>query len=224
MELKFEKFEECGILSAGTNASFGNAKEESAQKKALELCGLEWKNLVLCQQVHGTNVQRVNGSEPKTFAETDGLLTDCAGIVLGVFTADCLPIFLFEPFRKAVGILHSGWRGTAHGIVRKGIEKMKSLFEADSQKMKVYLGPHIHDCCYEVEKEVAALFPEVSRKEKDGRLFLNLEKAVQEQFCSLGVRLENIAGSRSCTACGENFYSYRRNKNPNRMLSFISIR
>ena len=88
----------------------------------------------------------------------DGLITRTPGIVLGILTADCLPVVLVDPKRRAVGIFHAGWRGTVKRIVEKGVGEMRRNFGSHSRELKAGIGPGIRACCYEVGPEVREQF------------------------------------------------------------------
>jgi YfiH family protein len=88
----------------------------------------------------------------------DGLITRTPGIVLGILTADCLPVLLVDPKRRAVGIFHAGWRGTVKRIVEKGVGEMRRNFGSRSAELKAAIGPGIRACCYEVGPEVREQF------------------------------------------------------------------
>jgi YfiH family protein len=90
--------------------------------------------------------------------QADALVTRIQGYALGVFTADCLPLLLFDPVQRAVGIVHAGWRGTAKAICQKTVEKMKEVFQSRASTLLAALGPCIGPCCYEVDEPVRAAF------------------------------------------------------------------
>jgi hypothetical protein len=86
------------------------------------------------------------------------MVTDVPGILLGIMTADCLPIILVDSKRRAVGVFHAGWRGTAKRITEKGLGEMHRWFGSDPKDLKAAIGPGIRGCCYEVGPEVKATF------------------------------------------------------------------
>jgi YfiH family protein len=88
----------------------------------------------------------------------DGLITSTPGLLLGIQTADCLPIILVDSKRHAVGVFHAGWRGTVKRIVEKGVGEMRRHFGSRSRDLKAAIGPSIHGCCYEVGEEVREQF------------------------------------------------------------------
>ena len=88
----------------------------------------------------------------------DGLITNTPGILLGILTADCLPVILVDPKNRAVGVFHAGWRGTVKRIVEKGVGEMQRWFGTRPQDLKAAIGPAIRGCCYEVGPEVRDAF------------------------------------------------------------------
>ena len=146
--------------------------------------------LVTLKQLHSDLIHRVDSrvdAPPKAMLQGDGLITDVAGLVLAIQTADCLPILLVDPKRRAVGALHAGWRGTLARIAEKGVGLMWQHFGSRARDLVAAIGPGVHACCYEVGREVrerfesqfayaGELFPEVQDsdpvREKYPLLFL----------------------------------------------------
>jgi purine-nucleoside/S-methyl-5'-thioadenosine phosphorylase / adenosine deaminase len=118
--------------------------------------GQPWP-LVTLRQIHSDLIHRVN-KPPQEQLAGDGLLTDTPGMLLGIGTADCLPIILVDVKSKAVGIFHAGWRGTVKRIVEKGVGEMERYFGTLPGDVKAAIGPGIHGCCYEVGTEVQDQF------------------------------------------------------------------
>jgi YfiH family protein len=115
-----------------------------------------WPLLTL-RQVHSDVVHCVD-APPESQLVGDGLITMTTGLPLGIQTADCLPIILVDPKHRALGVFHAGWRGTLKRIVEKGIGEMRSRFGSRPRDLKAAIGPGIHDCCYEVGREVREQF------------------------------------------------------------------
>ena len=136
--------------------------------RAQDAAGELWP-LVVLNQVHSAAIHRVYGERgpewaplrkekrgKNKIAETagDGLITNAAGVLLGVKVADCLPVIVADRKRKAVGIFHAGWRGTVQRIVEKGIGEMRRQLGCDPEDLEALLGPGIGSCCYEIGEEV----------------------------------------------------------------------
>ncbi len=135
--------------------------------KARDAEGNPWP-LVLLNQVHSSAIHRVYGARGPEWArlrkgkivETagDGLITNTAGVLLGIKVADCFPVIVADTKRKAVGIFHAGWRGTVQRIVEKGIGEMRRQFGCDPEDLVAVIGPGIGGCCYEIGEEVESEF------------------------------------------------------------------
>lgn len=113
--------------------------------------------LVTLRQVHSDIIHCVAGPTDEPLVG-DGLITQTPGILLGIQTADCLPITLVDTKHRAVGGLHAGWRGTVKRIVEKGVGEMRRWFGTLPGTIKAAIGPGIHNCCYEVGPEVRSKF------------------------------------------------------------------
>jgi YfiH family protein len=113
--------------------------------------------LITLRQVHSDIIRFVDSPAESPLAG-DGLITATPGLLLGIQTADCLPIILVDPKRRAVGVFHAGWRGTLKRIVEKGVGEMCRYFGSRARDLKAAIGPGIQGCCYEVGEEVRAKF------------------------------------------------------------------
>lgn len=193
--------------------------------------------LISTRQVHGDGVVVFGGQTQKPeelwLREGDALVTQVPGYALGVFTADCLPILLFDPVQGAVGIVHTGWRGTARGICQKTLKKMAETFDTIIENIHVAMGPCIGPCCYEVDGPVKEVFKaaglpweHLSSPRGGGKWFLDLPRANAYLLKGAGVREENIQHLEFCTSCRrDSFNSYRaEGKTSGRQLSFIALR
>lgn len=113
-------------------------------------------HLVTQRQVHSDLIHCVTAAD--SHPTGDGLITDVPGLLLGVQTADCLPVLLADTKRRAVGALHAGWRGTLKRIVAKGVGEMRRQFGSAPADLRAAIGPGIHSCCYHVGEEVREKF------------------------------------------------------------------
>jgi YfiH family protein len=118
--------------------------------------GLMWP-LITLRQIHSDVIRSV-GSIPEELLSGDGLITATPGLLLGIQTADCLPVILVDAKRHVVGVFHAGWRGTVQRIVEKGAGEMHRLFGSNPRDVKAAIGPGIQGCCYEVGEEVRIKF------------------------------------------------------------------
>jgi YfiH family protein len=134
---------ELGTVSKRPNRSRSTAREA-------------WP-LITLHQVHSDLIHWVD-AQPEHPLTGDGLLTATPGLLLAVQTADCLPVILADPKRRAVGVFHAGWRGTVKRIVEKAVGEMRRWFGSNPADLKAAIGPGIRGCCYEVGEEVREKF------------------------------------------------------------------
>jgi len=133
----------------GLGASTEGTKQHSTGSKL-------WP-LVTLRQIHSDIIRLVDRADEPPLVG-DGMITNAPGLLLGIQTADCLPIMLVDPKRRAVGVFHAGWRGTVKRIVEKGVGEMRRCFSTRLGDLKAAIGPGIHSCCYEVGDEVREKF------------------------------------------------------------------
>lgn len=158
---------------------------------------------------------------PGHFGEGDALLSTQQGLWLEIRTADCVPVLIADPVRRAVAAIHAGWRGTAARIVAEAIEQ---LVDAGSRRADLLaaIGPSIGACCFEVGKNVADHFPD-DRIHRDPRPHVDLIEANRRQLIGAGVQRIDALGR--CTHCdAETFHSFRRDKGDGRMVNAIRVR
>lgn len=173
-------------------------------------------------QVHGAGVIWAGR---KNTVDADAILTDNPTLSIGIKTADCVPILLFEYKKKIVGAIHAGWRGTqlliAHHVIYELVKK-----GGDVKSTIVVLGPSIGPCCYDKEEEITNKFPASTIEKREGKLFLDLRKANVQQLLEAGILREHIEVLPWCTSCDNDmFYSYRKEKPLNgQNSSYISLR
>jgi YfiH family protein len=178
-------------------------------------------------QVHGDQVITVDEDFLKkrpVLPEADGLMTRIPGHPLTVRTADCLPVFMYDPACRGISLIHVGHRGAAKNILREAVTQMKTEWRTETKAIKVFWGPSIRSCCYEVGEEFQERFPE-DLIVKDGRYYLELVQACKKQLTSLGLQEENMTDCGICTCCDSNYFSYRREgETAGRMISLIMLR
>ena len=176
-------------------------------------------------QVHGDNVQIFHGE----IHQGDAIITDKPKVAVGVFTADCVPVIIYDIKLKIAAAIHSGWKGTCNEIVSKTIDKMKAIYGSQSESLKVYIGPHMRDCCYQVGEEVSNKFLENEIYKNEDIFkenFLSMEKCILKQLLLQNVPKENIKSLNMCTYCSNEpeLYSYRKGDKDKRLFSFIFIK
>lgn len=199
----------------------GESRETTRGRVAAVLA--PFGRLLLMKQVHGATVV----SAPwEGRPEADAALAEAPGVLLGVETADCLPILLVDPRRRAVAAVHAGWRGTAAGVVASALAALRSR-GTDPCDVLAALGPAIGACCYEVGDELRPAFGAEGqaffRPGPRGRPHLDVRAANLRQLETAGVPPEGIHHVDDCTVCrSDRYHSYRRDgPGVGRMISFI---
>ncbi|HHX94930.1 MAG TPA: peptidoglycan editing factor PgeF [Clostridia bacterium] len=198
--------------------------------------GFSLDRVVCADQIHGTNIQVVTQEDcgrgafrlEDAVPETDALITADKGVILAGFFADCVPIYISDPVKGVVALVHAGWKGTVKEIAGKTVGRMSGEFSCSPADCYALIGPSIGPCCYTVGEEVAAKFkfgPEGSGKavKKQGdKWILDLWAANRNVLLSSGLLPERIQLSRVCTRCGGKFFSYRGDGGcTGRMAAFI---
>jgi YfiH family protein len=184
--------------------------------------------LAKVRQVHKTGV--VNASKvasddwtAKAQTEADAIVST-GDEVLAVQTADCAAVLLADPLTRAVAAVHAGWRGTAAGVLRTAVRRLRDL-GAEPGRMLAVIGPHICLDCYEVGEDAARRLPESADpiRRKPGKYRLDLANAVEVSLLTSGVASSNIERIGACTSClPESLFSYRKSQGTcGRMLGFI---
>ena len=176
------------------------------RKKLLSSLGWRLDSVVTPNQVHGNQVVLVTQElkdkgafdHESVLHGMDGLITRAKGIILMIKVADCIPVFLYDPERQAIGIIHAGWRGTANGIINRGIKVMIDSFGSKPGNIQAGIGPGIGKCCYQVGKDVWNAFrgrgnrdSSIWRTEKGKKLYLDLKKAIFLELIGSGLKNES---------------------------------
>ena len=250
--LKYSIFEKTGIVRHGfstrlggvsegcyasLNLSFDRGDREEAVRENFrrigEAIGVRCEDMVLSRQTHTTNVRVVTEDDrgkgivrERDYTDVDGLVTDVPGICLVTSYADCVPLYFVDPVKKAIGLSHSGWRGTAQGMGARTAEAMREAFGSRPEDLLVGIGPSICRDCYEVSEDVAdafrALFSEpgfqklpvrlsdVLSAKGNGKYQLDLWEANRQVLLAAGVPETNIFVTDICTHCNPSLlFSHR---------------
>ena len=176
-------------------------------------------------QIHSDLVFNFDGN----IKDGDALITNQIKTAIGVFTADCVPVILVDITKGVIAAVHSGWKGTKALIVSKTIERLQEKFGCSARDIRVYIGPHIGGCCYEVSKELVEQFTSediYSNIKISDNNKLDLEKCILAQLKQKGIKEENINTTNTCTACNNQYelHSYRFSLNKQgRMFSFVYL-
>lgn len=217
------------------------AVRENYRRMAAAL-GVDVNRMVLSHQTHTTNVRRVTEEDAgkgvvreRDYTDVDGLITNVPGITLVTFYADCVPLYFVDPVRRAIGLSHSGWRGTVNRMGRVTVEAMGKAFGSDPKDIVACIGPSICRDCYEVGPEVAEAFEnafepakhsEILEEKPDGKFLLDLWRANAIVMEEAGILPERIHVTDICTHCNpELLYSHRRTgERRGNLCAFLSLK
>ena len=188
-------------------------EENALRNSFLKTLAAPNHEIAAVELIHSHTVYAAEGSDDCYGRQGDGIITRNKNLIPVVTAADCLPIFLYNPQAEVFGALHSGWRGT--GIVKNALERAAERYGARAEDFCVVLAPHIHSCCYTVDKERADYFAEAFGEDcvirEDGSTFrLSLAAANFHVLKDCGLIEENIYVSPRCTCCNSVFGSFRR--------------
>jgi YfiH family protein len=205
-----------GVIAKSANALDYALESEEIRRREKELIcgftGIETKNIVALNQLHGDTLCMLHEAPARDtliYGEADGFLTRLSGTCLVIRTADCVPVFAFDPHKRVLGAAHSGWRGTRLAIARKLVREMKNRWGSDYRDVHLYILPSIGPESYMVGRDVADLFPD-DMTEKKGKLYLNLWQSIERSLREEGVPADNIFCADLCTLkSNEEFFSHR---------------
>ena len=243
--LEFPSLAETGMVRHGFSTRMGGVSEgifasmnftftrgdnpdhvmENYQRMASVL-GVDVNRMVLSWQTHTTNVRRVTGEDAgkglfreRDYRDVDGLITDVPGLTLVTFYADCVPLYLLDPVHRAIGLSHSGWRGTVNRMGQVTLDAMKKAYGTKAEDVIACIGPSICQDCFEVGEEVAEAFaevldpkylPQLYYRKDNGKYQLDLWLANEILFREAGVKPEKIHITDICTHCNpELLFSHR---------------
>lgn len=209
------------------------------RRRAIDALDAQTMRLVCANQVHGDGVAVIDGDTTDDLIEADALLTDQRDVLLMMVFADCVPVFLCDPLRGVVGLVHSGWRGAVKDVTGKAVARMRGRYGVEPWKMLAAIGPCISGGRYEVGKEIVdefwaqapmlvsqAIMP---KSDLAGTFLLNLRMIVFNQLHAAGLDPDNVVVSDDCTfTSSADYFSHRRDGSPGRpsgrMAGVIGLR
>ena len=194
------------------------------RKYFFEEVGLSKETVSYQKQVHEDFIKEVN--ESGNCGESDALITTSKNLGLAISSADCPAIFIYDPVKRVIAAVHSGWRGTEKKILQKTIIKLKNEFNSNVSDMICYIAPSISKINYEVGKEVAEKFEAEFVIKKENKFFLDVAGANYKMLITEGVKKVNIQKSNLCSFGYENvLHSYRRDgQKSGRAVGVIAMR
>lgn len=194
-----------------------------------ERLGISPGRMVGCQQIHGSEVALVTGEDAgkgmrpdrPSIQGADAMVTDEPGLYLLALSADCPPVFFYDPRKRAIGLAHSGWKGTVGQIAARVVEDMGRHFGSSPSDIVAAIGPSIGVCCYEVGPNVVeaaepafpAAWQEGILEKRDGAIYFDLQAGIRRSLLDAGLQPGNISVEPVCTAHNlHTFYSHRGEK------------
>ena len=193
-------------------------------------------SLILLKQVHGVHGVCIESEEqassivPRSY-DGDYLITRVKHIGIGVLTADCLPIVIYDPKTESIGIAHAGWRGSVQEIGIRMLKHMEQAFGVTKESIQIFFGPSAGACCYEVNSSFLKNIEDFrygiqTLKKSNTKIYFDLALFNKLQFKAVGIKEEQIDCTQNdCTIENSLFCSYRRDSgNPARQLSFAYIK
>lgn len=211
-------------LNLGTTRGDEPDRVRENYRRFCAAIGADAGAIAMSNQVHGDVVRTVTTADIKKDLydpegyEVDGLVTDVPGVALTVFSADCIPVLLYDPVRRVVAAVHAGWRGTALGIGARAVEKMRDFYGCRPEHILAAIGPGISACCFETHADVPqamerALGPEAwdySLKLPAGKFKVDLKGLNALHLTRAGLDAGHIAVDPDCTVCHpEKYWSHR---------------
>lgn len=194
---------------------FLNGKTIKNRKKFFSKVKIKLDEVVWARVAQGLKIVSVDIKQAgKTINSTDGLITNAKGITLAITMADCLPIYFYDPIKQVIGLAHAGWHGVLKNFPVILIKRMAEKYKLDIKQIKVFVGPHIKFCHFEVKNDVAIKFSNYSEHliSRNGKIFIDLSGIVKKQLIKAGLKPENFKIFGGCTYCGKNYFSFRREK------------
>lgn len=217
-------------LNLGVSRGDDPERVRENYRRFLAAVGAKGETLVMTNQVHKDVVRVVTSadwkSDPygKVAYEADGLMTATPGVTLAVFSADCIPVLFYDPVRRVVAAVHSGWRGTADGIVTRAVERMKDVYGSRPEDILAAIGPGICKNCFETHEDVpnammAALATPVLQHiqiKENGKFAVDLKGINALRLEQAGLDPAHVAVCGECTACNTDKYWSHRKMGTNR--------
>lgn len=214
---------ECTSLNLSFNR---NDKRENVIKNykiIADAIGVDFNKMILSNQVHDNKIWVVKPEDAgkglvkeSDIIGFDGLSTNCVGIPLVTFYADCVPVLMLDPVKKAITAVHSGWKSTVKNISCEALKLMKDTYGSDLKDIQVVIGPSICKDCFEVDADVYNCFIEAFSwckqftDYKYGKYHIDLQRIIKQNLVNSGVLEQNIAISDVCTKCNNDvFFSFR---------------
>ncbi len=185
--------------------------------------GVHGFGMATLSQVHSERCVRADSPWGAKRPEADAVVTNRPGMLVGVRTADCLPVLLMDPVTRSVAAIHAGWRGAAAGVLPNAVTALCAEYGGRTGDIRAAIGPGIGVCCFEVGEEVASRFAESHVDRSRDRPHVDLASALIQQLDAAGVSAVSSCGE--CTSCAlDRYYSHRaEGGDTGRMLAVVGV-
>ena len=175
------------------------------------------------KQVHSSACVRADRPWGSSRPEGDAVVTDRPSVLVGVRTADCVPVLLVDPVARCVAAVHAGWRGAVAGVLPGAVQRLRVQFGASPRDLEAAIGPGIGPCCFEVGEEVARRFGGDAVDREHAKPHVNLRSVLEAQLAAAGVT--TVVASADCTSCRlDRYFSHRAERGvTGRMLAVAGL-
>lgn len=229
--LEYKKLVHCFTLKPLSYGSFGNYEKNKEKitedyKKICDKLGIEYSNICRPKQTHTDIIKNINdgdeGIYKEKFYDVDGLVTNKEDKILLLSFADCTPLLFFDPVKKVISNVHSGWRGTVQMIGKKAVEKMIKDYDCNPKDIICCIGPTIRKCHFEVEDDAKDIFYNAFKdvidinkyitkiEGKQNKYYIDTVEINKQVLLQAGLKEENIIDSKICSVCNcDKIHSYR---------------
>lgn len=228
-------------MNLGYKRNDDSANVTENHKRMADAIGFDYKRIVTSDQTHTTNVRVVKEADcgkgiitERDYADIDGMVTNVSNIPLATYFADCVPLYFLDTNNKAIGLSHSGWRGTVGKIGINTIKAMTQNYGTDPKNVIACVGPSICQDCYEVSSDVAdefknafpKVYNDILMDKGNGKYQLDLWKANEYVFLEAGVPMENIVVCNICTCHNKDVLFSHRGHNGMRgnLAAFLMLK
>ena len=238
--LDYPEIKHAYIIGLDKDFSINNKDARNNYKKVCDELNINYTNIVNTNQKHTDNIQivnkKINNNEPdlNLYENTDGLITNKKGIILATVNADCILVVFYDPVKKVIANVHSGWRGTLKRISEKTVKKMVEEFECNPENIICGMSPSIRKDHFEVDEDVYKLFFEEFQElphtekifeQKNNKWHIDTILINRLMLKNQGLKEENIVDSGICSVCNKDIiHSYRAHgKNAGRATQIITL-
>lgn len=228
---------ECSTLNLSFNRNDSRSNVVRNYHILADALGVDFDKMVLSNQIHDNKIRYIGAddagkglSKESDIVGYDGLTTNVPGIPLVTFYADCVPVLILDPVKKAITAVHSGWKSTLENISSEALKLMKEIYNSNMEELQIAIGPSICKSCFEVGEEVYKLFVNKYAwcntyiEKQNEKYCIDLQQIIRKVLMDGGVPEENILLSDVCTKCNKDvFFSYRGDQRKTGSLAAVMM-